>query len=249
MVQKIKWFLELNTLKQLEFLKNGEFPALQREEKIEFLKSILKSRLSSKTTAAALKILRELKYRDKYFFRRFLYHIDSSVSNAARKAIKEKIDCNENQCAKLKKMFREGNSDDRQLIAKHFLEGEGRLNEDALISLLSFNDLQLRETIVKRISVDHELDETRLTDVLRSGSSIAWYVRATLVEILGIRKSEHLLDIMDHLICDKNVEVKLKLVGALAKLEAKKTRVYMQMLADDALIWVRKEARRALLTM
>ena len=147
------------------------------------------------------------------------------------------------------KVFREGNADDRELIAKHLLEGKGRLNEDALISLLSFNDLHLRETIVNKISMEHELDEARLTDFLRSGSSIAWYVRATLVEILGKRKSKHLMDIMDHLICDKNVEVKLKLVDALGKMEAEKTRIYMQMLADDAIIWVRKEARRALQTM
>ncbi len=249
MGKKIKCFMELNTLKQLAFIKNGEFPGWERDEKIEFLKCILKSRLSSKTTAAAIKILRELKYRDKYFFRKFLYHIDSSVSNAARKAVNQKIDGNESQCTKLKKVFREGDATDRELIARHFLEGKGRLNEDALISLLSFNDLHLREIIVKQISIEHDLDETRLTDILKSGSSIAWYVRATLVEILGKRKSEHLLDIMEHLLGDKNVEVKLKLVDALAKLEAEKTRVYMQKLADDAIIWVRKEARRALQTM
>jgi len=249
MEKKIKGFLELNTLKQLEFLKKGEFPGWEQEEKIAFLKCALRSNLSSKTTAAALKILRELKYNDKYFFRKFLFHIDSSVANAARKAVNQKIDCNESQCAKFKKMFREGDASDRELIAKHFLEGKGRLNEDALISLLSFNDLHLREIIVSRISMEHELDEAKLTDILKSGGSLAWYVRSTLVEILGKRKSKYLLDIMDHLVCDENVEVRFKLVGALAKLEADKTRFYMQILADDAIIWVRKEARRALQTM
>lgn len=252
MKNKIKRFQELNPHKQLEFLKNGEFPGWPREERIEFLKGILNAELSSMITAAALKLLRELDYRDKYFFRRFLYHIDSSVSNAARKAINQKIDGSDSECAKMKKVFREGDVNDRVLIANCFLDGKGKLDENALISLLSFDDLKVRELIVGKISMDHELDEAILSNILKSGASLAWYVRAALVEILGKRKSKYLMDIMDYLITDKNVEVKLKVVDALMKLKedtTDKTRIYMQRLADDAIIWVRREARRALKAM
>ena len=252
MKNKIKSFLELNPHKQLEFLKTGEFPGWPREERIEFLKGILNIELSSKITASALKKLRELGYRDKYFFRRFLYHIDSSVSNAARKAINQKLESNDSECARMKKVLREGDVNDRVLIANCFLDGEGKLDENALISLLSFDDLKVRELIVGKISMEHELDESILSNILKSGASLAWYVRAALVEILGKRKSKYLMEIMDYLINDKNVEVKLKLVDALIKLKedpADKTRIYMQRLANDSIIWVRREARRALKTL
>ncbi|MCP5103791.1 MAG: HEAT repeat domain-containing protein [bacterium] len=249
MSAKVKQFEGMSTSGQVEFLKNGKFSQWQREEKIVFLKAILKNELSSKTVASALKLLRELRYRDKYFFRRFMYHIDSSVSNAARKAVNQKLECGDSECARLKRVFREGDTEDRVMIARYFLEGDGKLNVDTLLSLLSFNNLRLREIIVSNISLAHELDEARLSDTLKNGSRVAWYVRAALVEILGNRRSKCLLDIVDHLLNDSNVEVKLKLLNALVRLEEERARVYIERLADDAILWVRKEARRALRTM
>ena len=86
-----------------------------------------------------------------------------------------------------------------------------------------------------------------MSDKVKSG--VVWYVRAALVEILGKRKSNHLLDVVDYLIEDGNVEVKLKLIDALLKLEKEKVKEYIRRLSDDATIWVRKKACRALETM
>lgn len=245
----VKRFAGLHAGEQWEFLKSSEFTGWERQEKIAFLKAALKEELSSKTVAAVLKLLRELNYLDKFFFRQFLYHIDSSVSLAAKKAMKQTIDGNESDCARLIKMLGEGSSNDRVLIANCFLEGEGKLNEDALISFLCFDDPRVKETIVNKISLQHELDDSKLSDVLKNSGGLAWYTRAALVEILGKRKSKHLLDIVDCLLNDKNVEVKLKLIAALLQLGEGKVRPYIQRLADDSIPWVRKEARRALQTM
>ena len=51
---------------------------------------------------------------------------------------------------------------------------------------------------------------------------------------------------IDFLMNDKNVEVKLKLIDALSKLEEEKGKAYLQQLACDSIIWVRKYADRAL---
>ena len=151
------------------------------------------------------------------------------------------------ECVKFKKVIQEGDTNDRLLLVNYFLKGRGKLNENVLISFLSFNELKIRETIIKKISMEHELDETRLSDTIKSG--VVWYMRAALVEILGKRKSKHLLDIVDYLIDDGSVEVKLKLVDALLKLEKEKVENYIRRLAGDSAIWVRKKAGRALEAM
>jgi hypothetical protein len=244
---KIKRFMELSVTKQLAFLESDNFCGWQRQEKIDFLKDILRVRLSPAVIAAALNLLRELKYRDKYFFRKYLYHIDCSVCNEARKAIREKNDTGDNDCARMMKVLREGDTSDRLLIADHFLGCNGEVDVDTLISFLHFNDVKVRDAIINKISEEHQLDESRVSHVLKSG--VVWYVRAALVEILGKRKSSHLWDIVDDLMSDRNVEVKLKLVGALSRLREDKVKLYIQRLANDAVIWVRKEAQRALKTM
>ena len=85
-------FKNLSTSNQIKFLKEGDFLEWERKERILFLKAILLNELSSKTVASALKLLRELHYHDKYFFRKFMYHVDSSVANAAKRAINETIE-------------------------------------------------------------------------------------------------------------------------------------------------------------
>lgn len=244
---QIQRFTGLNVTRQLRYLRSKDFCGWQRQEKIDFLKDILRVRLSPPITAAALSLLRELKYRDKYFFRKFLYHIDCSVCNEARKAIREKIDSEDSDCSRMLKMLREGDTADRLLIADHFLGSNDEINVDTLISFLYFNDVKVRDAIINKISIEHQLDEARVSHVLKSG--VVWYVRAALVEILGKRKSSHLWDIVDELMNDRNVEVKLKLVGALSMLGEEKVKLYIQRLANDAVIWVRKEAQRALKTM
>jgi HEAT repeat protein len=247
MKDKVKYFLKLDPSEQAAFLEKNDFVNLERENKITFLKTILNEKLSSNITASALILLKELKYKDKFFFKKFLYHIDSSVSNAARKAIEQKMEGYDSECIRLRKMLQEGDTNDRLLLVNYFLGRKGKLNENALISFLSFDDLKVRETIIKKISMEHELDEARLSDKVKSG--VVWYVRAALVEILGKRKSNYLLDIVDYLIEDGNVEVKLKLIDALLKLEKEKVKDYIRRLSDDATIWVRKKACRALETM
>lgn len=245
-VSKIKHFLEFTTKKQLGFLEGKEFNRWERSAKIDFLKEILKSRLSSQAVAAAIKQLKELKYKDKYFYRRFLYHIDSSVCSAAREAIRQKVEVNDSDYAKLVRVLKEGDTADRILLANYFLEQEGKLDESTLISFLSVDDLKVRDAVVAGVSSAHQLDDVKLCRAVNSG--VVWYVRAALVEILGKRKSKHLLDVIDELIQDRNVEVRLKLIGALSRMEQENARTHIRRLADDSVIWVRREAKRALET-
>ena len=71
MIKEIRSFLNLNTSNQIKYLREDDFTQLNRSDKIDFLKRVLEEELSSKTIASILKALRELKYKDQFFFRKF----------------------------------------------------------------------------------------------------------------------------------------------------------------------------------
>lgn len=246
MIGNVEAFLTLSATEQVSYLEGDDFSTAQKLEKIRFLKFLLSHEVPARTTACALKQLKVLNYPDRYYFRKFLYHIDSTVANAARDAINEWCVGSEQKCINFVEVLNEGKSDDRMLLADFFLKDKGKLNENVLISFLSINDDRVRERIVRQLNGEYDLDESVLSETITKGT--AWYVRAALVEILGNRKSQHLFDSIEYLLNDRNVEVKLKLIDALLKFELEKRKAYLQKLSLDSLIWVRKRANRALNT-
>lgn len=238
-----KTFLGFKSSRQIEYLNKDDFTHSTKKEKIEFLKAVLKEELSADTTVCALFVLKELHYPDRYFFRRFLFHRNDSVSDAAREIIDE-LDRKKKYRPTFADMLREGERDDLVLLADYFITQKGKINEKALLAFLGINDIKVRDIIVKNVTPEHEVDDALLSAAVTSGA--AWYVRAALVEILGNRKSQCLFDCIDFLMNDKNVEVKLKLIEALSKLGEEKGKAYLQQLACDSIIWVRKYADRAL---
>jgi hypothetical protein len=244
-----KHFFRLTAANQLKYLEEGEFVGCSRAKKIEFLKIILNMDLPPATAVCALGLLKELNYPDRYYFKKFLYHPDNSVANTAKKAIDEwcKRGPGPANDITLVEVLREGKSDDLILLANFFLDEDRQVNEQTLISFLRTGDAKVRETIVNKVTPDHQLDDAKLSEAINKGNT--WYVRAALVEILGNRRSEHLFDCIDFLMSDRNVVVKLKLFDALSKLEMAKGKTYLEKLTGDPTVWVRKEAKRALQTM
>ena len=109
-----------------------------KKEKIEFLKVILKEELATETTVCALLLLKELHYPDRYFFRRFLFHRNESVSDAAREIIDE-LDRKKKHRVTFTDMLREGETDDLVLLADYFITQKGKINEKALLAFLCIN--------------------------------------------------------------------------------------------------------------
>jgi HEAT repeat protein len=243
MIKEIRTFLNLNTSNQIKFLKENEFNLLDRSDKIDFLRRVLEEELSSKTIASILKVLRELKYRDQFFFRKFLYHVDSSVSNAARKAISDAIEQKDSGIIKITEILQKERGSDRLDYLKSILEDKSDFNADILISLLSIDDNRIREILVARVDNEYNLDESRLVEAIKGS---VWFVRAAVVQILSNRNSEYLTEVIEYLLDDKNVEVKLKIIEALSKLNRDIAISYLERLKKDPLIWVKKEAEKAL---
>ena len=238
-----KTFLGFKPPRQIEYLNKDDFAHSNQKEKIEFLKAVLKEELTAETIVYALSLLKELHYPDRYFFRKFLYHRDSSVSDIARGIIHQ-LDTKGKHGATFVDMLREGEIDDLILVADYFITQKGKINEQALLAFLCIDDARVRDLIVNNLTAEHEVDDALLSAAVTNG--IAWYVRAAVVEILGNLKSQHLFDCIDFLMKDKNVEVKLKLIDALSKLGEEKGNAYLQQLSRDSVIWVRKHAYQAL---
>lgn len=236
-------FLCLSASDQIQFLKEGEFTQWPGEDRIRFLKEMLQSETSSKTMAAALKILRELKYRDRFFFRRFLYHQDSSVANAARKAMESSSLSHDSGEIRLADLVNREAPANRPAVVRNLLKNCDAVSESMLLSLLQIEDFRVREEVVACINPDVNLDEDVLAEAVNGA---VWYVRSALVQILGRRRSAVLPELARRLINDSNVDVRLSLAEALGWLQTGEAVPLLETLKKDANQWVRRRAEKAL---
>ena len=240
----IDTFLKLTPAAQVKFLKADEFTQLERGKRIEFLKEIAVAEpVSSKCLASALKILRELKFRDRAFYRKFLEHPDSSVIMACKKALNEKGYDNGYGFFPMRELVKKQHNENKLQTVKLIVSEAGQAGEEMLIQFLAEDNLRIRELVVRELSARAQLDESRLLGQLAHS---VWYTRAAIVEILGNRRSELLFNKVDELLGDVNVEVRLKLLEALAKLDRERVREFVARMTRDPHMRVSKEAKRIL---
>ncbi len=237
-------FLRRKPAAQLLFFREPEFSALDDKHKIEFLKELLlKEKLSSKVTASAIRRLRELNYRDKFFFKRFLYHKDRFIASAAKKAFSP--DEEDRNCDFLKNMgwVKDGRRERKLELVKSMVLARNLPAENLLQCFAAEDNLKVREMIVTDLAGRAELDERQLLAQFRHS---VWFIRSAIIEVLARRKSDAIFESIEALLADPNVDVRLQLVEALKTLERDRVRVFLQKLAQDPHMRVRREAEAAL---
>jgi hypothetical protein len=234
-------FLKLSPAEQVKFLKTDQFAEMEKNQRIEFLKEIaLTKTVSSKCLACALKILRELKFRDRSFYNNFLQHPDSSVIMACKKALSERGFENGLGFYPMRELLKKQNIEKKMAAVKNIISETDQSGEDLLISLLGEDNLKIRELIVRELSGRAQIDERKLLNQLPHS---IWYARGAIIEILGNRQSQLLLEIIDELLADANVEVRMKLLQALAKLNREQVKGYIQRMTKDSHMRVCREAK------
>jgi hypothetical protein len=240
-------FLKLSPAGQVKFLKTDQFAAMEKSQRVEFLKEIaLTKTISSKCLASALKILRELKFRDRTFYNKFLQHPDSSVILACKKALSERGFSNDFGFYPMRELLKKQNIEKKLAAVKNIINETSQSGEDLLISLLSEDNLKIRELIVKELSGRAQIDERKLLNQLPHS---IWYVRGAIIEILGNRQSQLLLEKIEKLLADANVEVRMKLLDALAKLNREQVKEHILKLINDPHPRVCREAKRIFSTI
>ena len=241
----IKEFLKFSPAKQVKYLKGEEFAALEREERVEFLKELaLGGGCSSKCLASALKILRELKFRDHMFYKRFLEHPDSSVIMACKKALSDKSP--DLDFVPMREMVKRQNNEKKLQTVKLIVSETGQASESLLLSFLAEDNIRVRELVVKELSGRPQLDEGKLLAQLPHS---IWFTRAAIIEVLGNRRSRLLLDKAEELLVDPNVEVRLQLLIALSKLDREQVKNLLLQLTKDPHMRVCKEAKKIMATI
>ena len=243
----IEDFLKLTPAGQVKYLKTDEFSQMDREQRISFLKEIaVTETISSKCLASALKILRELKFRDQAFYKRFMEHPDSSVIMACKKALSDKDHDNGFGFFPMRELVKKQNNEKKLQTVKLIVSETGLAGEDMLTSFLSEDNMRVRELVVKEFSGRPQLEEGKLLGLL---SHSLWYTRAAIVEILGNRRSQLLLDKAGELLADPNVEVRLQLLIALSKFDREKVKDLILRLTKDPHVQVSREALRIFSTI
>lgn len=241
----IRQFVAAKPAEQVHYLKSDAFTSLESVRRVDFLKEILlREKISTKTMAASLKLLRELRYRDNLFYRKFLYHPDSSITMAAKKAMQNGDSIRDDSgFYRLRDMVRNENREKRVDVIKKLIDSGEPGVVDLLFSFLSEDNIAVKAMLVRELSRWPELDERKLLAMLPRS---IWHVRAAIIEILGNRRSEALYERLDDLIGDANVEVKLKLIDAMTRFGRDRTTPQLQKLTSDPHIHVKREAQRAL---
>lgn len=244
MKELLEEFFTFKPSQQLKYLRSEAFVKLDKGQQIDFLKAIsIEKGVSTKSIACALKILRELKVKDKNFFRIFLDHPDSSVVLAARHALDSCHQRNSSDFYQMREMAKKQNREKRIEAVKQIMVVKDLAVEDLLISFLGENDVKISELIINDLSNRETVDEEKLLHLMERS---IWYLKAAIVQILGNRRSELLFEKIDVLVNDPNAEVRLRLVGALGKLGRDRVRKYLQQLSQDPHIQVKKEAQKIL---
>jgi HEAT repeat protein len=238
----IEDFLKLTPAGQVKFLKTDEFAQMEKGERIDFLKEIAVSEnFSSKCLACALKILRELKFHDHAFYKQFLGHPDSSVIMACKKALSGKGFDNGFGFFPMREQVKKQNNEKKLETVKLIVSETGQAGEDMLFTFLSEDNLRVRDVVIRELSARPQLDESKLLAQLPHS---IWYTRAAIVEVLGNRQSPLLFEKIDELLADPNVEVRLKLLAALTKLERGQVKDYILKMTKDPHMRVRREAKQ-----
>jgi HEAT repeat protein len=240
-------FLKLSPAGQVKFLKTDQFAEMEKSQRVEFLKEIaLTKTISSKCLASALKILRELKFRDRTFYHKFLQHPDSSVILACKKALSERGSENGFGFYPMRELLKKQNIEKKLAAVKNIISETNQSAQDLLISLLGEDNLKIRELIVRELSGRAQIDERKLLNQLPHS---IWHARGAIVEILGNRRSQLLLEIIETLIADANVEVRIKLLEALAKLNREQVKDYILRMTKDSHMRVCREAKKIFSTI
>ncbi|MCX6554460.1 MAG: HEAT repeat domain-containing protein [Candidatus Aminicenantes bacterium] len=235
-------FLKLSPASQVKFLKTEQFAQMEKSRCIEFLKEVaLTKDISSKCLACTLKILRELKFQDRAFYGSFLQHPDSSVYMACKKALSERGFDTAFGFFPKRELLKKQNMEKKLAAVKNIISETDQSGEDLLISILGEDNLKTRELIVKELSKRAQIDEGKL---LKQLPHSLWYVRAAIVEILGNRQSPLLLEISEKLLTDANVEVRMKLLEGLAKLDREQVKEYILRMTKDPHMRISREAKR-----
>jgi hypothetical protein len=146
----------------------------------------------------------------------------------------------------MRELLKKQNIEKKMAAVATIISETDQSGEDLLLSLLNEDHLKIRELIVKELSSRSLVDERKLLNQLPHA---IWFSRGAIIEILGNRRSPLLLEIADKFIADANVEVRMKLLEALSKMDREQVKEHILKMTKDPHTRICREAKRLFATI
>lgn len=221
---------------------------LEEGDKISFLLSIIKDKKSSALVrATAIEVLSQSAYQESAIFQEYAKNSSQIVAKSARKALKElelKEKKNKQLSQSVLRKIRSSEEKQKRLeIIKSIVGVKTTWVIEVLLEALEDPSEEVRDFIINELGKRKYIN---LDLIYRKLFNPRWYVKSSILKILGIRKSPLSLSLIKAVLNDSNADVRRSAAYALGEIGGKEALVLLNKLAKDKNRFVRKSAEEGL---
>ncbi len=221
---------------------------LKESEKISFLLSLVRDRNNSPLVrASALHLLSKTSYGKIDIYQAYVDDSSSAVVQVARKVLKNrkaKEHKNKNLSQLVLRKIRSSLEKQKRLkIIKSITPVKDSWVSEVLLEALDDPSEVIRDFIIGELGKREQIN----TDIINQKlNSPPWYVKSSVLRILGIRKNPESIKLINITLEDSNAEVRRSAAQALGEIGGEEALVLLNRLAKDKNLFVRKSAEEAL---
>lgn len=234
---------KLSLEEKIKLLKDENFSSYENRK--EILINLAKDE-SASVRALAIKLLSKFNYREENLFKKALSDPNPVVRRSALKAIKDIEDYEKklkNRKDQINERLSSSSTNEKYNILKEIESIEEDWVSDIYIEHLADPSLTIRnfiiDIIVKKKNIPIHVYLEKLNHPL-------WYVRSSVLKILGMKKISLQKEIMLKLLNDSNVEVRRALAETLGKVGGDDSFDVLNQMLNDPNPWVRTQVRKSI---
>jgi len=221
---------------------------LKEKEKNQFLLSTINDQKTPPPVrAAALDALSRSSFQEEALFKEYATHSSRIMANAAKKAIKElkQRQTKNKRLADLvlRKIKSTKEKQKRLKIIKSIAGVDGAWVNEVLLEALEDPSEKIRDFIIKELARKEDLKLDRIYQKLLHPP---WYVKSAVLKILGMKKNPLSLGLIEAVLNDDNVDVRISAARALGEIGGEDALLLLNKLAQDKNRFVRKSAEESL---
>lgn len=221
---------------------------LKESEKISFLLSLVRDRNNSPLVrSSALSLLSETSYEKIDIYQAYIEDPSQSVAQVAQKTLKErktKDQKSKNLSVLVLRKIRSSSEKDKRLkIIKSITPVNDPWVSEVLLEALDDTSEVIRDFIIGDLGKREQINTNMLYQKLNKPP---WYVKSSVLRILGIRKDPESVKLIDSTLEDSNAEVRRNAAQALGEIGGEEALNLLNKLVKDNNLFVRKSAEEAL---
>jgi len=233
--QKIKLFEQ-----QLKNLQEGE-------KRTFLLQTIEDKELPSSVQAAALKALSQSSFQAEAVLKKYVSYNSRIIARAAKKALKE-IKQRQNKDKRLstlvlRKIKSTKEKQKRLKIIKSIAGVDGAWVNEVLLAALEDPSEEIRNFIIRELA---QREDLKLDSLYQKLLHPPWYAKSAVLKILSYKKDPLTLGLIETVIDDPNVDVRISAAQALGKIGGEEALLLLNKLAQDKNRFVRKSAEKGI---